>query len=83
MPGRAPGLDRPQPYREYLAWLQRQDTTQAEQFRRCWPACTRPRRWASITSSRWPAGQEQYGEQWAQITPATTAALQALAARSA
>ncbi|MBK9945444.1 MAG: AMP-binding protein [Kouleothrix sp.] len=78
--GRAPGLDRPQPYREYLAWLQRQDTTQAEQFWRAGLAGLHaPTPLGVDHPSVRPAGQEQYGEQWAQITPATTAALQALA----
>jgi len=78
--GRAPGLDRPQPFREYLAWLQRQDTTQAEQFWRAGLAGLHaPTPLGVDHPSVRPAGQEQYGEQWAQITPATTAALQALA----
>ncbi len=77
---RAPGLDRPRPYREYLAWLQRQDVAQAEQYWRATLAGFRaPTPLGVDRASARPAGQEQYAEQWAHITPATTAALQGLA----
>ncbi|HNP73991.1 MAG TPA: condensation domain-containing protein, partial [Kouleothrix sp.] len=77
---RAPGLDRPRPYREYLAWLQRQDVAQAEQYWRATLAGFRaPTPLGVDRASARPAGQEQYAEKWAHITPATTAALQGLA----
>ncbi|HEX6290122.1 MAG TPA: AMP-binding protein, partial [Herpetosiphonaceae bacterium] len=76
--GQQPRLDRPVPYRAYLAWLQQQDATQAEAFWRGELAGVHTP--TPLTVDR-AAGSEapRHGEQWSHMPQATAAALHALA----
>jgi acyl-CoA synthetase (AMP-forming)/AMP-acid ligase II/nucleoside-diphosphate-sugar epimerase len=77
--GLPPGLEPPRPYRDYLAWLQRQDLARAEEFWRAalagFQAATRLDIDRALGS---PPGQEEYGEHALELPRATTAALQSL-----
>ncbi|HEY0602461.1 MAG TPA: condensation domain-containing protein, partial [Herpetosiphonaceae bacterium] len=78
--GRQPNLERPLPYRNYLAWLQRQNSAQAEAYwRRELAGFTQATPLGVDRPSSQLPGHEQYTEAWAHISPGTTAALQALA----
>jgi amino acid adenylation domain-containing protein len=77
--GRPVAVTRPRSYRDYIAWLKRQDLSAAERFWRTTLAgVTAP---TALTVDR-PADPEQeasYAEQRGQLTPETSAALQSLA----
>ncbi len=68
------------PYKDYIAWLQRQDLSEAEEFwRKAFSGFTAPANMdAGRGSSSLPA-EESYGEQQTLLSSATTAALQSLA----
>src|SRR5436853_1897294 len=72
----------PRPFREYIAWLQRQDLSAAEAFWRQQLAGFRaPTPLVVDTPVDDAAGEERYAEQEARVAPALTGALQALARR--
>lgn len=78
--GRQPNLERPLPYRNYLAWLQRQNSAQAEAFWRKELAGFKQATPLGVDRPpSQPPGHEQYAEAWAHISPEITAALQSLA----
>jgi amino acid adenylation domain-containing protein/non-ribosomal peptide synthase protein (TIGR01720 family) len=78
--GQTPPLGQPQPYRDYIAWLQQQDLAQAERFWRqtlrgftaATPLLLGPARGV-------PTQASTSGEQQALLSEATTAVLQTLA----
>jgi amino acid adenylation domain-containing protein len=74
-------LERPRPYRDYIAWLQQQDLSQAEVFwREMLKGFTAPTRlWVDQVSSRLPNQEQGYDKQKIKLSVATTAALQSLA----
>jgi alpha-ketoglutarate-dependent taurine dioxygenase len=74
-------LEKGRPYRDYIAWLQRQDISQAEAFwRNELKGFTTPTPlWVSRNTSSGP--KEIYGEQHLPLSEQETAALQSLAQR--
>src|SRR5215204_1261086 len=74
-------LARPRPYRDYIAWLQKQDPAQAETFwRAALAGLSAPTRLdGGGRAETAPDGGASYGERELHLTAATTAALQALA----
>jgi alpha-ketoglutarate-dependent taurine dioxygenase len=74
-------LEKSRPYRDYIAWLQRQDLSQAEAFwRNELKGFTTPiPLWISRNTSSGP--KESYGEQHLALSEQETAALQSLAQR--
>jgi amino acid adenylation domain-containing protein/non-ribosomal peptide synthase protein (TIGR01720 family) len=73
-------LGPPQPYRDYLSWLQRQDLRQAEVFwRRDLQGFTAPSFIGDRVTGNAAEGREAYEEQQRQLSPETTAALRAVA----
>jgi alpha-ketoglutarate-dependent taurine dioxygenase len=79
--GADPRLEKGRPYRDYIAWLQRQDLSQAETFwRNELKGFTTPTPlWVSRNTSSGP--KEIYGEQHLALSEQETAALQSLAQR--
>jgi amino acid adenylation domain-containing protein/non-ribosomal peptide synthase protein (TIGR01720 family) len=79
--GRDPMLERPRPYRDYIAWLQRQDLTPAEAFwRRALRDVTAPTPLVvDHPAAQAVAALPDAATQAAPLAEATTAALQALA----
>jgi amino acid adenylation domain-containing protein/non-ribosomal peptide synthase protein (TIGR01720 family) len=76
----APALDPPPPFRNYLAWLQQQDTAAAQSFWRTKLAgVTAPTPLGVDRPSGAQPAVEGYHALHDQLDPATTAALQALA----
>ncbi|MDQ1592736.1 MAG: hypothetical protein QOG71_3363 [Pyrinomonadaceae bacterium] len=80
--------ERPRPYRDYIAWLRRQDLTQAEAFwRQTLKGFNAPTTLPGVKTrgdavedlERWE--NEGYGEQELSLTTDTTAALQSFARR--
>lgn len=78
--GQQPRLERPRPYRDYLAWLQQQNTAQAEAF---WRAELAGLRAPTPLGVDRPASREdgaiQASEEWSRIAPQTATALNTLA----
>jgi amino acid adenylation domain-containing protein/non-ribosomal peptide synthase protein (TIGR01720 family) len=77
--GDEPMLDQPPPYRDYIAWLERQNLADAEQFwRRSLAGFTAA---TPLVMGRSAGNEpiESYAEQTIQLSTATTAALQSLA----
>lgn len=70
------------PYRDYIAWLQQQDLSKAEEY---WRALLRgftsPTRLKLAPASERVSSDERYEQQHVQLSVATTAALQSLAQR--
>jgi surfactin family lipopeptide synthetase C len=79
--GQHPQLKAPRPYRDYIAWLQQQDASQAALFwHRTLQGCATPILLGGPqTAGREPTKEVGYAEQTRQISPDTTAALRALA----
>jgi amino acid adenylation domain-containing protein len=69
------------PYRDYIAWLQRQDLSQAERYwRQTLRGFATPTRLPFDRSpDAWSGSEQTYAEQQAQLSPVTTDALQAMA----
>jgi len=77
--GLQPDLERPRPYRDYLAWLQRQDLARAEAFWRAALAGFHAATKLDIDRApESPPDQAEYGEQALLLPSALTAALQSL-----
>ena len=81
--GRKIDLERSHPYRDYIAWLLRQDMASAESFwRRELKGFSAPTPLvADATRERSPGEKESYGEQELNLSPGLTAGLQLLAGR--
>ena len=74
--GREPQLEPTQPYREYIAWLMRQNLSEAEEFwRRMLKNFTVS---TSILTESLPRQEAGYSEQHVQLSSTTTAALNSL-----
>jgi amino acid adenylation domain-containing protein/non-ribosomal peptide synthase protein (TIGR01720 family) len=74
-------LESPRPYRDYIAWLRRQNMTEAEEFwRTTLKGITRPTRLgAEQLSESFTTQPEAYADQEVRLSSATTQTLQALA----
>ncbi|HYP19482.1 MAG TPA: amino acid adenylation domain-containing protein, partial [Chloroflexia bacterium] len=74
-------FEQPRPYRDYIAWLQRQDMPKAEEFwRHALKGISAPTPLGVDHSAKAASPQgEQYREERAQLTKAMTASLQSLA----
>ncbi len=79
--GHAAPLERPRPYRDYIAWLQRQDLVAAESFwRGALRGVTSPTPLPTKRSADAPSDAgSPYGDQSVELSPGTTSDLRALA----
>jgi amino acid adenylation domain-containing protein/non-ribosomal peptide synthase protein (TIGR01720 family) len=79
--GRAPRLREPRPFRDYVAWLRRQDKDEAEAFwRETLKGFTSPTP-LGVGGGSVRLGAQGYAEESLSLSEASTAALQALARR--